>query len=1069
MRVSGPMCVTLPALLLALLTSWHAAAQEDQPSQGVDTCAQGSIATVRIAGCSMRRCEGAGFDERLLRLTELAPGVSLSRELVDLARARLLKLGYFRRVDIRCEPGMAGVVDVVIAVTPLARVRRILIEGNRQYYDTVLTDRLAIQRGDGLDPEDPKTLETLERIQDTIRRMYVEDGFRSTQVTTEIVPAGPAQVDLMVRIVEGERKKVAAIDIRLEPRHPVVPLIGNESCPIIKDRHLRTWAGLGVGKPFTERTISDATRRLTRALRSIGFSGIRIEASFDPDIRTMTVNATYDTCHLLRFFVRDRKEAGRLGFGPFEDQDLLEALAFSDSGVFDATEASLGQEEIRQFFENRGYLLADVTLDYRTFDRSATSNVAGQITYLITLNGRREIRRIRVSGNKAVDTDEILEAIDTRTYDFFGDMGAVLPDQVFYDLDKIVRLYATKGYHDVSFEWTRESEGRTREIRRERHDIVYTYAAGNRAFRVRVLPQTEGVYLEIGIREGPRSLLGEVSIEGNRALSPDEAQRISGLAKGGAFYAPGVAEAARRIVQHLGSLGYLEATATVRCQGHDPEVPFDECQLDAVRSATVDVVVTIEEGPQTRLGVVFVDGPNRTSDEVVVKDFPKEGSAYDAEKVAEAIRRLKDLGIFTSVQVSTIGGDEKPRRQELGLVINARETRSRFIDLAGGFETMSRAGDFPGYITSPLATSIAIQDRSTTQFGRALGLQIPDILLSAEVRYTDQNFLGRAKRLYLPFKFGLSATSWHRYAGFTPTYVDPRFFARGLSFRVTPFAIYDRATTRLDMIEFGSEFALSKELLPRLFAATSYEIAGVKTRDPETTSEYTPFRLENKVTPTLTYDRLDHPVNPTRGGMLQTSLAYINAMDGGNINNFIKWDVSGKYFLTLRKTVTLGVMARYGASKSFNGPRLPDDERFTLGGNRGVRGFSDDGVGQYHPDGSLRLDRRDDGTYTKPYGGEILFAGSLELRFPLLRTLSFYGAVFYDVGALAERVSEISASSFRSSVGAGIRFLLGGTIPIRLDYGVILDPRCRLVDAATGTCVQQEEVGNIHFGILYTF
>jgi len=402
-------------------------------------------------------------------------------------------------------------------------------------------------------------------------------------------------------------------------------------------------------------------------------------------------------------------------------------------------------------------------------------------------------------------------------------------------------------------------------------------------------------------------------------------------------------------------------------------------------------------------------------------------------------------------------------------VVNCRESRARFIDLAGGFETMSRSGDFPGYATSPLATSIAIQDRSTTQFGRALGLQIPDILLSAEVRYTDQNFLGLAKRLYLPFKFGMSATAWDRYAAFTPTYVDPRFFVRGLSFRVTPFAIYDRATTRLDKIQLGTEFALSKELLPRLFGATSYELAWVKTRDPETTDKYTPFRLENKVTPSLTYDRLDHPINPTKGGLVQTSLAYINAMDSSDINNFIKWDISGKYFMTLRNTVTLGLFARYGASKSFNGPKLPQDERFTLGGNRGVRGFSDDAVAQYNTDGSLRLERQTDGTYAKPYGGEILLAGSVELRFPLLRALSLYGAVFYDVGALAERVAEISKKSFRSSVGAGIRFLLGGTIPIRLDYGVILDPRCRDADPVTGACVQQEEIGNIHFGILYTF
>jgi len=522
-----------------------------------------------------------------------------------------------------------------------------------------------------------------------------------------------------------------------------------------------------------------------------------------------------------------------------------------------------------------------------------------------------------------------------------------------------------------------------------------------------------------------------------------------------------VEQARKNLLRQLSNEGFLAAKVEMEAR------PLDEHRMR--------VEVRLQEGPRSRIGPVFVVGTRRTREYVISQEFPAQGEPYDVGKVAEGIRRLKDLGIFTSVQLTTVGGDEDPPRSELGMVVNCREARSRFIDVASGFETLDRSLDFPLYVASPLSAALAVTDRSTTAFGRALGLQIPDVLVTAEVRYSDQNFLGRAKRLYLPFKYGLSATAWDRYAGFTPTFVDPRFFASGFVFRVTPFVTYDRAQSRLDVFQFGAEFALSKEVLPRLYGSMMYEAAGVKSRDPETSSVYSPLRFENKVRPTLTYDRLDNPINPMKGGIVLASLSYINALTTSmRADNFLKWEVTGKAYWTIRNFLTLALMARYGASMSFGGGvRLPDEERFTLGGNRGVRGFSNDAIGQYNKDKSLKLDTRvmSTGIVTKvkPYGGDIVVAGSVELRFPLVRKLHLFGAGFFDFGGLAERVRELNPASIRTSAGFGVRWLIGGTIPLRLDYGLILDRRCKDVDPITGACILKEETGNIHFGVLYTF
>lgn len=1089
------------ALCLAVLaTAWAGSVRAREAAAPPDPCVGAPVVSSALEGCAIAACKARDFDAAIRALADLAPGSVHDAASLAAARARLMRLDLFRSVAFACSP-VDGGIDVRVQVVPGTWIRRIRVVGNRHFYESRILDRLSVFPGDRLDPGDKVAEDALEQARATIRRAYMEDGFTGTDVAIERVPIGEAEVDLTFRVTEGVRVRIERLSLGLRPARPGPPVPpGVEDCPRVTERDLKRWSGLSLGAPMTERTGSDVERALTRALRTVGFSGVRVAVAFDHEAGRLSVDATYDACYLLRFFARDRARPGGLGYAPVVDDALLASLPFADSGVFDATEAALGREEVRTWFENRGYLWADVVLDYRArragsarqdlgiddadapavADRTVGPNVAGRIAYLVTRNDRAEIRGIRVSGNRGIPTDRILEQMATRPYDFFGDTGAVLPDQVFFDLERIERLYRDEGFFAVSFPWgDPDPETRMRRVEPLGGVTVHTYVAGHRAFRVIHMPGTSGVYLEIRLDEGPRSAVGSVTVDGGAVLDAKALERTLDLRPGRPYSAPRVQAARDRLVRRYQGMGHPHAAVDVACVGHDPDVPRAECNPLTVRSRRVDLEVAVREGPPARVGPVLVHGIRRTRRDVVRKEFPKPGAPFDAARVTRAVRSLNDLGIFDSVRVRPVGTDETPPRDEVALVVECRESKSRFLDFVAGFEKLddTRASDLPGYVTSALSHTLSLTDLGTTGYGKSIGLRLPDILVSLEARYTDLNFLGRAKRLYIPLKYGLSTTAWDRYASFTPTYVDPRFFARGLAFRATPFAIYDRATTRLDKVQFGAEFALSKELLPRLYGALSFETGVVNVRDPEVSGDYTGWRFENKVVPSVTYDRLDHPINPRNGGFLQGTLAYINSLEEGN---FLKYEVLGKGFVTVRNLVTFGVTARFGGSRSFGSAgSLPQEERFSLGGNRGGRGFSTDGIAQYNPDGSLRLQARlvpaTDGTggtqveYTKPYGGDVMFAGSVEARFPILRSLDLYGSVFYDFGALAERLSAFNTASVRQSVGLGLRYLVGGVVPIRLDYGFILDRRCRDVDRQTGACVRQEEVGNVHFGILYTF
>lgn len=1047
----------------------------------------GPLLEARVSECEGPRCEDRDFIMAILDLADLRPGVVLSQKAVEEGKNRVLQTGLFSKVEVLClakeDLERKGIV-AEMHLEAISRIREIRFIGLRHFDPDDIFPSLPVGPGDPIEPETSRGEEVLERVKEAVLRLYREEGFWDTRVECALKRVEKSLVDVEVRVREGQRTKVASVEVRLMPLRfeagSGVP--GEWTCPEVKPRDLKKFTGVSSGDPYTEETIPRAIQNLQRALRALGFAGVKVEGEFLED-KTLRISATYTSCWLLRFYIRDTEQKGRLGFKPYVDEELLEALPFADSGVFDLAEASLGREQVRQFFEDRGYLFVSVTLDYREKGTSPDPlgpNVAGVISYFITTNYQSRISRIVFRGAQKISPSRLLEVMATKVYDFFGDPGAVLPDQVFMDLERIEALYRREGFRGMRFrptvplpEGQEALQGknlRRRFISKVGREVVYTFVENDKLFSVRTLPSTHSVTLEIGIEEGEQDLVGRVGLEGLRAFRPEDVLEEIGLRPGTPFSKERVEEALRVLSRRYKNEGYLGAKFEVRCEGHEPSVEEGQCDVNEVSARRVDLKIRVEEGVRSEVAIVVPVGLKRTNEYVVLREFPKPKEPYRANRVAEAVRALKNLGIFESVQVKVVGSGEERPRERVVLVVECREAKTKFVDISAGFETINRSGEFPKTLASSLATEVALQDTRTVGFGRVAGLEIPDILLTAEVRYSDLNFLGRAKRVYLPIKYGLSATAWDRYASFTPTYVDPRFILRGLSLRVTPFLIYDRAFTRLDLFEVGLETSLSKEVLPRLFASLAYEVAEVASRDPETEAHYSPFRLENKVMPVLTFDRLDHPLNPKRGGLLQASLSYINALVGGEVKNFLKFETVAKGFYTIRNFLTIGVMGRYGTSRSFGASGLlPQDERFTLGGNRGMRGFGNDAISQYNPDGTLRLLRREDGTYYKPYGGDVVIASSLEVRFPVVRRINLYGAAFYDMGALADRVSEVSWKSFRHSAGVGLRFLIGDSIPLRLDYGLILDRRCRDVDPKTGECILKEEVGNIHFGLLYTF
>lgn len=1060
-------------------------------------CLGQPIASVSLKGCEERTCREQGGPDRFLQLTDLRTGDILTAEMEARAIDRLRATGFFWRVSLRCRTGPSG-IDVVLHAAANTFVRRVEIEGNETFRKTELKKRVFLRSGSilnvvpGLEDEN----EDVRRQIDSIQRFYRREGLEDVKIRVRARRIERNTVDLVLSIDEGEPARIRSVDISFHRRE--VPE-GALPCPGVDQRTLKDLVGLETGDVVTSRELRRIRRRIETWFQSIGYVRPRVTAEAGGRPLTLTVRIETDRCWLLRLWQRDtpalaetqaepsirfrdplgvEAEGDESGYERLDLEPWREQLPFGASGVFDRDEALRGVEAIQRSLQERGYLFADVVLEHRRAPREEEEAgtwgpVMGAVDYLITLNYERRIQGVILRGRRTFTEEELLDELDTGTWDALGEGGFVQVDRVLFDLEKLERFYRSRGFYDFRFllRGRATDYAPVRAIEEKGPWLFWEYTFRDRGFRVRKRAAEMVVYLEIPFQEGPRTRLRHLTVSGNEALGDEQVRRLLGVRPGEPFGTWFLDEGVKAISRWYQSRGFHEAVVTATCDAEDPPPPGGDCSL--VRSRDVDLVVAIHEGSRSVVGEVFYRGNFKTDPEVLLRDLPREGEPYSQANVGEASRRLRNLGVFNAVSVDRIGLDETPPRERVALVVAVEEAESRFLDLYAGFRTIDREADrkarAPDLLGSLVGQSIAASDRQTTGLGRPLTLSFPDVLFSARAEYYDRHFLGRGYRLALPVEVGTSTLAIantnefidpFRVLSFVPTLDVPRVLDSDLNLQFEVLAELDRVNEQLDRTEFGVGSNLTWPVRPQMSVTLGARASMICFEEPPRLDEPDDPNaarvcadlgsLLPQVTPSIRWrwDTQDNPLNPRKGFALAAQTKYILAVDREGIEtgevkdfqeafvNFVKWEVSAEIAREILSGPILAAFVRYGAALGPKDTLLPTNERFTLGGSNGMRGFADHAVGRYDENGELDtgiLDIRRDG------GGNVVLNGSFELRMPLLRQSGIWTAAFVDFGGLAKTHEELSSKSFRTSAGFGVRWLLGDQIPIRLDGAVVLD------------------------------
>jgi outer membrane protein insertion porin family len=485
-------------------------------------------------------------------------------------------------------------------------------------------------------------------------------------------------------------------------------------------------------------------------------------------------------------------------------------------------------------------------------------------------------------------------------------------------------------------------------------------------------PDTKKVSVIIQIDEGVQTRVGDVTFSGQFPLSEKDLRTVLQL-KPGQPYQPYLVENEQNLISaRISAMGY-------------PHVQTNGAVTRSEDKTRADIDYHIETGPLVHVGKIFYAGNFRTRKRILDRELGfGEGDVFSLDRVLAAQRNLRDLNLFESVQVHTIG--LKERAPLVHMLFETPEKKPYYFELAGGYTT----------------------DKGF--YGRS--------------KWGDNNFNGTNKDVWLAGELAETGYRWDAGIG------DPHLLGSRIR---ADFGVFGEHREEFNQ-NFGTDSTGSTLNFKRKWGRQITTSLGFQYEhrtqflrngseddldDPDAYKE----RIFLVTTPFISYDTRDSFIRPTRGIFSNLSVDISSGLKG-SLDNFLRYSFDLRGYTTPFSDLTLAAVGRVGYITPMGADdALPEDQLFFLGGTTDVRGY-DENLFRYNENGD-------------PVGGRLALSTSLEARYDL--GANFELALFLDGGSLQVAPSEEGEGDWRWSTGLGLRYLtpIG---PIGLLYGHKLEP-----------------------------
>jgi outer membrane protein insertion porin family len=657
-----------------------------------------------------------------------------------------------------------------------------------------------------------------------------------------------------------------------------------------------------------------------------------------------------------------------------KDADLKKILQSKAGGPLSRPLVQGDVQQLTELYRQHGYFRARIVpemIDVKNSGAGAkpvageskrprSKDIAGRdgrggdrvnLVFEISEGDKLAVRKILFVGDRAFPPNKLTGVIktgQTNPLSLLLDNDIYDPDRIENDTDLLRHFYLAHGYADVIVRSTASYEA-----------------------------NAQAVVLTFVLDEGPQYRFGQVGLESSMKTVDAAAFRRYLQTHSGDIYDPDALDkTVGDLTMDLAKSGEPFASVLARTD-----------RLPGRR--LVNLVYTIEQGKRLYVERIDIRGNLKTHDDVIRRQFDfGEGDAYNLALVDRAERRLKALGYFKSVKISTEPGSAPDR---IVLDVGLQEQNTGNFSISGGYST-------------------------------ATGMM-------AEVGVSDSNFLGlgdiaKAKVTYGQYARGLDL-------GFT----DPYFLGQRLSAGVELFGneTFGNVNQSYDSSVYGAKLSLGTPLTDQLGVTWSYSIynQGV-TLDPAEGVATLPVQQAAAAGPIwvssigagVTYSTLDNPKDPTSGIRMQTSNEFAGL---GGAAKFAKTTEDVSYYHPIVGDLVGMVRAQGGYVTPWGGQQLPLLDGF-FGGPQLIRGFAPNGFGPRDVTPGTTMDN---------LGGNVYWTTSAQLEAPVPGVpadAQLKMALFSDVGSLwatgASSVSSLkslspsqqiaNSSALRASVGTAL-------------------------------------------------
>ena len=674
---------------------------------------------------------------------------------------------------------------------------------------------------------------------------------------------------------------------------------------------------------------------------------------------------------IIVFDVKERPVIRRIryeGTHSVSESDILDRFKERKVGLtvessFDPTKIKRAEVVLKELLGEHGRQFAKVTPQ---FERIASSN-AVILVFKVDEGPKVKVGKIKFTGNRAFSDRKLIRAMH-------HDRPYAIPLYFWYipvlsktydrqklneDLEVGIRgLYQDNGYFKVLV----------------KEPVLESIDTTGHKLGVPLTGTTHGkaVNITIPIEEGERYHMGSlriVSADPDKSLSlkVEALKNIFPLKTGDIFSTAKVRKALEDYGKAYGEFGFIDFTA-------EPETDIDEPKKE------INLVLKFNEEKQYYVRRIDFVGNTTTRDKVIRRELLiDEGQLFNKRYWELSILRLNQLDYFDKIEADKAAEIKRNTKEgTVDIALKLKEKGKQSIGLQGGVSGL--AGSFIG------------------------------------LTYQTNNFLGLGETLTFSAQFGDLQRSF--LFGFT----EPYLFDRPISSGFTVFSSrYKFDQARQAAILTGQAVSINPEFVQNynqdstgftLFASyplkklaftrvgLTYGLTHTNITAFNTASqllfETIQFRslagpsalngiISSTITPTITYNTVDNPTNPSRGKSYFYSLGFTGGPLGGNVS-----DITNVFDWKMYKTVTkhrnvIGLHASAAYITAFGSVKpscqsvspvdpscpnkvsneIPPFSRFYMGGENDIRGFD---IRSVSPVTFIPVKTVQQFTYTDPSG-----------------------------------------------------------------------------------------------------